>query len=293
MKTRPIRCLKGGTLTLLIIILAYLNIQAQTSHAKLTKEVLNDIFKSIPSPLEISFLIKDLGIPYDPTIVAPTKSIAQYKNSYQKALMLGMYSCDVGYANIYGKGKVAKEYVQAIAHLANGLKVSQHVNVERLRTLALTKGLDSLLVMAFTSLNQMDDYFYKKKLSENTILILTGGWLELLYLTCKADKKSPNELLHNRIGEQKIILEQLLLLLSFYEDTPRIKILMRELTPLQKAYDKVKIDFQYNDPTTKKDDNSVLIIDDNSSTKISFTPENLRQILMITNDIRQKIIQGK
>lgn len=171
--------------------------------------------------------------------------------------------------------------------------MSQHVNVERLRTLALTKGLDSLLVMAFTSLNQMDDYFYKKKLSENTILILTGGWLELLYLTCKADKKSPNELLHNRIGEQKIILEQLLLLLSFYEDTPRIKILMRELTPLQKAYDKVKIDFQYNDPTTKKDDNSVLIIDDNSSTKISFTPENLRQILMITNDIRQKIIQGK
>lgn len=108
MKTRPIRCLKGGTLTLLIIILAYLNIQAQTSHAKLTKEVLNDIFKSIPSPLEISFLIKDLGIPYDPTIVAPTKSIAQYKNSYQKALMLGMYSCDVGYANIYARVRLLK-----------------------------------------------------------------------------------------------------------------------------------------------------------------------------------------
>ena len=75
MKTRPIRCLKRGTITLLIIILTYLNLQAQTSHAKLTKEVLNDIFNSIPSPLEISFLMLTKFICTGPSTRTPSSVV--------------------------------------------------------------------------------------------------------------------------------------------------------------------------------------------------------------------------
>ena len=67
--------------------------------------------------------------------------------------------------------------------------------------------------------------------------------------------------------------------MSFYEEKPGIKTLITELNQLQKVYDQVKIEFQYNDPKTKQDDNGLLIVDDNTSTKITFTKNNLSDIL--------------
>lgn len=263
----------------------------KSGHPKLSREVLSDIVKSIPSPLEISFLIKDLGIQYDKKLLNSADNISNYNTKYKKALNLGIYSTDLGYANIYEQTQDALYYLNSVKEMADGLNIGQFFDFKTIKRLATkSNNLDSLLLETNTNLEKINDHLQEIGRADLTILILTGGWLESLYITCEIAKKSPNELLNNRIGEQKIILEQLLLLLSFYEELPNVKSLIIDLNKLQKIYDNVKIDFQYNDPTTKEDDNGILIVDDNTSTKINFTDKDLNQILQTSREIRTKII---
>ena len=69
--------------------------------------------------------------------------------------------------------------------------------------------------------------------------------------------------------------------------------MIQELRPLQKVFDKIKFDFQYNDPNTKEDDNGILISDDDISTKVFLTDRDAKAIYKLTTKIRQKIVQGK
>jgi hypothetical protein len=97
-------------------------------------------------------------------------------------------------------------------------------------------------------------------------------------------------LLRNRIGEQKLILDQLLLLLSFYEESPDIKTLIGELNELQKIYDNVKITYEYEESTTEEE-NGILVVKDNTLSKINFTEKDLDNILAVTIKIRKVIVE--
>jgi hypothetical protein len=67
-------------------------------------------------------------------------------------------------------------------------------------------------------------------------LILTGGWLEALHITCQVAKKNPaNEKLIEKIGEQKIILDNIKLMLEFYTQDPHIADLHKRVLELEKV----------------------------------------------------------
>ncbi len=256
----------------------------------ISREVLSDIVKSIPSPLEISFLIKDLGIRYDRSILNASDNSANYNTNYRQALNLGIYSTDLGYANIYEQTQDALNYLSAVRDMAEGLKIGQFFDFNTIKDLATkSDNLDSLLLVTSTNLERINDHLQESGRADLTILILTGGWLEALYLTCEVAKKQPNELLRNRIGEQKLILDQLLLLLSFYEESPDIKKLIDELNELQNIYENVKITYEFEESTTEEE-NGILVVKDNTRSKINFTEKDLDNILAATIKIRNKII---
>lgn len=274
----------------LVAICAVHTLQAQLT-SKLSKEVLGDIIKSIPSPLEISFLIQDLGIPYNRGYINDPATASRYKTAIKQALNLGVYATDAGYTYLYKKEKATQSAFGANMKLAKKLKIEHLFDKKEWKEKVLkSNNFDSLLLQSNTMLEKINDYCYEKKQSHLTILMLTGGWLESLYITSSAAVKSPNELLRHRLGEQKIILDQLLLLLSFYEQLPEIKALMRELKKLQKVYDNVEIKFEYNNPTTRVDTNGITIVDNNTTTKVVLNRLTLRQIVATTEWVRAKVI---
>lgn len=274
----------------LVAICAVNTLQAQLT-SKLSKEVLGDIIKSIPSPLEISFLIQDLGIPYNRGYINDPATASRYKTAIKQALNLGVYATDAGYTYLYKKEKATQSVFEANMMLAKKLKIGHLFDKKEWKEKVLkSNNFDSLLLRSNIMLEKINDHYYEKKQSHLTILMLTGGWLESLYITSSVAAKSPNELLRNRLGEQKIILEQLLLLLSFYEQLPQVKMFVEELNRLQRVYDNVEIKFSYNNPTTRLDTNGVLIVENNTTTEIVFTEEVLRQIVGTTKSIRAKVM---
>lgn len=257
----------------------------------ISKEVLSDIIKSIPSPLEISFLIKDLNIAYEKKVLSNADDLSKFNNNYKQAINLGIYSTDLGYSNIYGQTQDALNYLTAVKTMADGLKIGQHFDFKTIKKLASARdNLDSLLLVTNKNLEDINEHLQEKGRPDLTILILTGGWVEALYLTCEVAKKKPNELLNNRIGDQKIILDQLLLLLSFYDDNANIKSLIEQMNRLQKMYENVKITVKTKQSTIKTT-GDVIEVGGDSESIIEFTAKDLDNILNVTKEIRNKMAE--
>lgn len=253
--------------------------------------VINSILERIPSPLEISVLLKESGSKYAPEMLNSSNNLPKYNSNYKKALNLGIYGADLGYTNVFGRNSDGLKYITSIKSLADELNIGQFFDVETIGRLAAnSKNLDSLLLITTMNFNHINHYLQSQKRDNLSVLLLTGGWLEAMQITCQTAAKNPgNAELREKVGEQKIVLEEILLLYSFYKDDANMAGLLADLEQLKAAYDKVEISYTYKEPTMQIID-GVAVIKDNSTTIINITPENVEEIKNVTNSIREKII---
>ncbi|HTF22156.1 MAG TPA: hypothetical protein VK658_28945 [Chryseolinea sp.] len=258
----------------------------------ISEGVIGDVLQRIPAPLEISVLLKESGKKYNGTYLNSPDNISKYNSNYKKALNLGVYGTDLGYTNIYEQNNDGVKYMGSIKSLADGLNIGQFFDIETIGRLATnSKNLDSLLLITTQNFNSINHYLQTQDRSNLSVLFLTGGWLEALHILCEVAAANPtNRELQETIGEQKIILENIMLLLSFYKDSdPNMAALLTDVEELKKAYDKVKVSYTYKESTFEIVD-GVMVIKDNSSSTIEITPEDVSSIKSITAGIRNKVI---
>lgn len=255
------------------------------------EEVINAILDQIPSPLEISVLLKESGNKYNGALLNSADNLPKYNSNYKMALNLGIYGTDLGYTNIYGKNQDGIKYISSIKSLADELNIGQFFDVVTIGRLAAnSKNLDSLLLITTMNFNHINHYLQSQSRDNLSVLLLTGGWIEAMQITTQVAAKNPsNKELQEKIGEQKIILEQIVLLFSFYKDDETMASLAADLDQLKAAYDKVDINYTYKESTMEIVD-GVAVIKDNSTTTININEKNVEEIRTITNAIRSKII---
>ncbi|MDW8345356.1 MAG: hypothetical protein RML94_00260 [Bacteroidia bacterium] len=257
-------------------------------------EVLNTILQSVPSPVEISYLIKNVGVKYDKTLLNPTTNEVKYKTEYQKAANLGVYSTGLGYANIYEQNADAFAYLNAIKKLADGLNIGELINFSTISRLAVSSNnMNALLAETSATFERINTHLQENNKSDLAVLILVGGWLENLYLTTTIAKRTPNKELNNRIAEQKIILEQILQVVSPYENNPYMKSLSTDLKNLYKVFNTFKISVTENkiDSGNSKENGGILSVEGEAiSGDIELSPKDLETILQQISAIRAKII---
>jgi hypothetical protein len=255
-------------------------------------QVISDILQSIPSPLEISVLLKESGTKYDASILNSAENLSKYNNNYKKALNLGIYGTDLGYTNIYQQNQDGIKYLTSIKSLADGLNIGQFFDIATIGRLATnSKNLDSLLLITTQNFNSINQYLQTQSRANLSVLLLTGGWLEAMEITCQVAAKDPkNKELQEKIGEQKIILENIILLLGFYKDTDEnMASLLKDMEQLKGAFDKINIVYTYKESTMEVV-NGVAMIKDNSTTTIQITPADVENIRKVTQAVRTKII---
>lgn len=264
---------------------------AKTEGPSISEEVIGSILQQIPSPLEISMLLKEAGKKYNAGFLNPADNTSKYNSNYKKALNLGVYGTDLGYTNIYEKNQDGVKYMASIKELADGLSIGQFFDIETIGRLATnSKNLDSLLLITTQNFNTINHYLQTQGRANLSVLFLTGGWMEALHITCETAAANPSQQLKETIGEQKIILENIRLLISFYEKTDQnMASLLTDIDELKAAYDKVNITYTYKESTFEIVD-GVMVIKDNSTSTINITDEDLANIRSIVSKIRNKII---
>lgn len=259
---------------------------------EISPEVISSIIGSIPSPLEISVLLKESGTKYDVELLNASNNTSKYNSNYSKALNLGIYGTDLGYTNIYSQNQDGLDYMSSIKGLADGLNIGQFFDIETIGKLATnSNNLDSLLLVTTQNFNAINTYLQEQERSHLSVLLLTGGWIEAIHITCQVSSKdSKNIQLQEKIGEQKIILESIMLLLSFYSESyPNIASLMEDFSELKSAFDDVEIITIYRESEMKIVDGIMMIID-KSESNVNITTENVEEIKNLISKIRSKII---
>jgi hypothetical protein len=265
------------------------SLKGQTS--SIDDELISSVLQQLPSPLEISVLLKEAGRKYDKSLLNAPENVGKYNSNHKMALNLGIYGTDLGYTNIYQQNQDGIKYLATIESLAEGLNIGQFFDIETIGRLAAnSKNLDSLLLMTTQNFNSINSYLQNQSRSNLSVLLLTGGWVEAMQITCQMAAKDPNnETLRNTVGEQKIILEKIVLLLSFYKDDEAMASLLKDMETLKAAYDKVNINYTYKEATVEVVD-GVAVVKDNSVTTIDITPDDIKTINGLMTSIRTKII---
>ncbi|HEX8038603.1 MAG TPA: hypothetical protein VF490_05610 [Chryseosolibacter sp.] len=251
----------------------------------------NDILHRIPSPLEISVLLKESGKSYNPAFLNSPDNAERYNTNYRKALNLGIYGTDLGYTNIYEHSQDGIKYLSTIKGLADELNIGQFFEMETIGRLAANSdNLDSLLLITTQNFNNINHYLQTQNRSGLSVLFLTGGWLEALHITCQVEKLNPgNTQLRETIGQQKIILESVMHLLSLYgENDKNMTALLGDMETLKKSFDQVTITSVYK-PSTYEVVNGVMMVKDNSTCIIDITDADIENIRTATETIRTKI----
>ena len=191
--------------------------ELDTGEIQIPEEALSDIIQNISSPIEMAALVKDLGVPFDNDNLMDPDNTDSYSTNFKMAYTLGMLGADLGYLNVYNKTGSSVSYLSAINKLADALKVSQFFDFNTIKRLATSNSsLDSLIFLSVHSFNQMDEHLRETDRSNLSALMITGIWIEGMYQVTRVIDSRYNEELAEYIGEQKLILNDLLLILNNY-----------------------------------------------------------------------------
>jgi len=257
---------------------------------EISEEVMQDIVQNISSPVEMAAMIKDLGVPFSNRYISPTDRVGNLTTSFQQSLNLGIYAGDLGYLNMYNKTSAVIDYLTAIKTLSDAIKVGQFFDFSTLKRLATnSKNLDSLMYISVHSFNQMDKYLHSNNRTNLSALMVTGVWIEGLYLGTQVYKTTPNKELADRIGEQKLTLEQLMLILEKYQKDKQYTRLLEELQLLKELFKSVNIYIKKGDPQMIEVNGELTFIGGDISI-VEMTPEVLTSIITTTEQVRNRLI---
>lgn len=253
-------------------------------------EDVGDMIQSFPSPVEMAAIIQNMDVPYSYKYLFDTEVSKNFETNFKKALGLGVYCADLGYLNVYNKNGDVINYLVTIRQLSDQLKIGQFFDFGTLKRMATSSNnLDSMLILSVQSYFQMDDYLRRNDRSNLSALMVSGVWIESLYLACEVYSEKQNKKLKDFIAGQKPIVGNLLsVLVKFIKTDPDYVKLIANLKDLSVAMDAVTIEtIQGEDEHEIIDGQSVTTQGERS--EITVSDQDMMEIVKVVRNIRTKI----
>jgi hypothetical protein len=259
---------------------------------QISEEAMEEIVQNVSSPIEMAALIKEIGTPFSIDYLATTDFIDRYNTSYQMAYILGMFGADLGYLNIYNKNTQIVDYLTSINKLADGIHVGQFFDFATMKRLATSReNIDSLMYISVSSFNNMDSYLRENQRGHLSALMITGIWVEGMYLATQVAKANSDQALYDRIGEQKLNMNNLFLILNAYKSQDQIQKIIDVLSEIKVIFDQVEITYEMGEPETVEQDGMIMIVQ-NERSIVHITEGQMESIIKKTEEVRNKLIEG-
>ncbi len=246
-----------------------------------------EIFYTIPSPVEMVSLIKKSGARYDHTMLNDVRNLDRYSTARRKAINLGIYGADLSYASVFNQNQESIIYLSAAKQLADELGVSSAFDDALMERVEMNiENRDSLLHIISETFYVLDSYLKENKRSNISAQIITGGWVEGLYLASKIiETKGKEEALVDRLIDQKYALNDLIELNKSYNKDGSLDKLLSDLKSLNEIYERTtEISITADTGTQDK----VIL---GGGTKLTLNDADVDEIVMLAKDIRNKYIQ--
>ncbi|MBL0315649.1 MAG: hypothetical protein IPP69_07645 [Flavobacteriales bacterium] len=257
--------------------------EVDSLQAARTKE-LEKIFFSIPSPVEMSSLIKEKGYQFDVGKLNPAENVSKYTGEVKQAVNLGVYGADLSYAAMFDQKQVTMEYFASAQNLAKQMGVDGALTNEIIERLDRNQeSRDSLLKIVSEAYADLNGYLKENQRIEVSALVVAGGWLEALYLS-SIYAADGNADMRQRIAEQKYALNNLVDYFEKFGEHENLKEMKADLFVLRDIYNGAQEN--KGKTSTGKDANGVVTI--GTTTTITIDDATLKAIATKATELRNK-----
>lgn len=248
-----------------------------------------EIFYSVPSPMEMASILKKSGATYDISLLNDVKRVSEYTTASSRALNLGIYGADLSYASIFNQNQEAIIYLSCSKKLADNLGVTKAFDdstIERME--ANVENRDSLLNIISETYYMLDAYLKENGRDHISAMVIAAGWVEGLYLATTIASKdvNPDPLLLRRIAEQKLSLNNLEDLVKAYNKGNQLNEILDDLKRIRTAYDKVQMKKEKSTVGVSADGSTVI----GGATQTEMSKETLEEITKVVNEIRTRYV---
>jgi hypothetical protein len=219
--------------------------QDQLAMDSLSKELLatdiKEVLYPLPAPFEMTTMLNDIGATYAPKNLNPASKIDKYITEQSKAVNLGIYGADLAYASTYEQQQDIQTYLNAIKTLADQLGVNYDFSKLLSDEYKVKfENKDSLTAIITNTIYDTYQYLDQESNPELAVNMVTGMWVELMYIATNISEKSYNFTgMVDIISKQKTSYEKVMSLLSARNTNADIKNLETKLQVLKPVYDKV------------------------------------------------------
>lgn len=207
---------------------------------KENSEKIKRIFFILPSPIEISLLIKKTGVHFREDLLNKTENLAGYSTSPSRAIALGVYCADLSYASLNEQYQISMEYINVSRNLAESLGVLKTVEQDKVRLLENNVMNKELIVDIISEIYmESNEQLREQDRYSLATLMLIGGWVESMYIATQSVNprdKSHHELI-KQILDQKLSLESIKTVLRDNQSDPVIKPIYLDILQLEKLFE--------------------------------------------------------
>lgn len=231
------------------------------------------VISSIPFPSNILDTLNSVNAKFQADLLNPANCLNLYSGSSAQAANLGLYGADLAYVISYEQFDEVGIYMKVTKYLADNIGIplafTQDI-IERCERNQNNK--DSLSNIVFQSYSVIDQTLKHNQRDESEVLVLTGGWVEGVYLTLQGissiAKESDKQKVYHILFEQKEYAGKLLALLNSESSSSKYcNALVATMQDIKSAFDAM--------PSVN-----------------SFTPENIKTLTDKVKAIRSIIVKG-
>jgi hypothetical protein len=226
-----------------------------------------NVFNSIPARAEIVRLIGESKIDYDPSYLNNPDVAAKYSLENSRALNLGVYGADLSVAGAFDQTQESMLFLKCVNILSKNLGVStafdQHM-MDRME--AYKENRDSTLEIIAQSFRKADEFLKQNDRPGTSALILSGSWIEGMYVSVQIAQRINSENIIKTILKQDESLKHLINMVEASNVSADAKYVVDGLNDLKVSFD---------DAVKKK----------------TFTLETVKDISDKTNALRKKVVE--
>lgn len=235
-----------------------------------------EIFGNLPATVQIMQLLKKSGSHYSVDIPNDPTAVSKYVTKQGQALNLGIYAADLAFAGLFDQKDDAGFFLQSANKLSTSLGIPDAFNetiISRIENNMANQ--DSILHIILSDFWTTDSYLKKNDRQEVSAYLVSGGWIEGMFIALQLENKTKNPDMANEIARQKVSLQSLADMLQTYPDSPNMRTLIGEIKDIQTAFSSVQAD------ATSKEDGPALLTD-----------AQLKAITDAVSAMRTQIIKG-
>lgn len=211
---------------------------------------------SVPTPNELFEIIKSQDVHLNIDLVNDIANKDSYIDTKSKAINFGVYSADIGYMSCFEHNLEFLTYAKVIEDIGTDLGISDVFDSGLMSRIENNSGnSDSLFIISNETYFDSYQYLEENNKGNELALIISGGFIESLYIiTNLAGDYSADNPIIEKIGGQKVVLENIIDFCSTYMEDESVSEIMLDLDELGQVYE-ANMDFiEESSSITSEDD---------------------------------------